>query len=258
MNRGFYMGASAMNLRAQELEVIANNLANVNTVGFKEGRVTNRSFADYLTLQQVDLGENGVNSRPLGVMTTGGSQPWLNYAVHTQGPLKYSGNPLDLALAGDGFFAVETPDGIRYTRSGNFTLDSEGTLLTQSGNAVMSDRDRPITLTGNGPIQISADGTITQDGQEAGQLKIVAFNQINMMRPEGRNLYGYAGGTGEELPSDASVRQGYVEHSNVDSMRAMVRMIEVTRAFESAQKVVSTQDEVLSGAVNTLGRVKAG
>ncbi len=215
----------------KRFDIIANHLANVATAGYKAEEI---SFDDlFRARMRVDL---------------------------SQGQIEPTGNPLDLALSGPGFFKIQTPNGIRYTRNGTFTLDKNKYLVTQDGNRVMGDKG-PLQLNGSkvggSKVKVDPNGQIQVDGTIVGKLKIVTFKDPATIQKEGDGLFFHKGGAaGEVTPKQVSVTQGALEMSNVSAVKEMARMIEVNREFESFQKVIQTYDEMDTKAATDVGAVK--
>jgi len=209
----------------RKLEIISNHLANADTNGFK---------ADILTFDQILKDNLTTDFRPGDIVSTA--------------------NPLDLALTDEGFFTVQTPYGVRYTRDGNFSLDSQGTLVTQSGDTVLGDGG-PIVIDGT-DIAVGPDGEMRVDGESVGRLKIVTFKSLQNLRKEGASLYAYNGPISDEtLPQTVSVQQRALERSNVSTVVEMTKMIETMRNYESFQKVIQSLDETNAKAVNEVGKL---
>lgn len=213
----------------------ANNLANANTLGYRR----DRSFTEVLQ-SEIDA-EGSPQSRR---QTVG----WADFAP---GVLEQTGNPLDLALGGEGLFVVEGPGGTpRYTRAGRFIADAEGALRTQSGLAVQGT-DGPIQLPPGGPIAINAAGQVTVGGRPAGTLRVVTFEGAEALRRVDETSF-----TSDAAPVDVAapaVQQGFVETSNVDPIREMADMIAHVRLYEAQQKTIQTTDSVLGQVVRDLG-----
>jgi flagellar basal body rod protein FlgG len=172
-----------------------------------------------------------------------------------QGAVRSSGNPLDAALTGEGFFAVATPRGERYTRQGSFALDREGYLVTQHGERVQGTSGD--IRVGGGDIAIGNDGSITSDGLNVGRLKVVGFGATPQLVPEGASLFApLRGVTGTPIDA-ASVRiqPGAIEASNVDAVASMVELVEISRGFESYMRTMQRLDEVAQRSINEVGKV---
>lgn len=238
MNAGMYPAVSGALAAQQRLDTISSNLAGAQVPAFKRGGL---SFESYIT--------------PAAAAQPALERPILTSAIgftdYSQGPLRETGNVLDLALEGDGFFAVETPGGIKYTRNGTFRIDVEGFLATGEGHRVLSGQ-KQLSVQGR-ELVISPDGTVTVDGAEVGRLDIVAFARQSELVANGNSLYD--GTTAGAMVSSAQVRQGAVEQSNINTVTEMVGMIEASRHFELCTKVIQTFDETTAKASTELGRV---
>ncbi|MCB0877787.1 MAG: flagellar hook-basal body protein [Thermoleophilia bacterium] len=252
MERGLYIAASGMTSAMVRQDVIANNLANVSTVGFKGDKVVNESFADRLLYNMRGgggnglqaMGEFGYGTRVAGTITDFG-----------QGSLRPTEQPLDVAIGGDGFFRVRTEDGtVAYTRNGQFTRSPDGFLTTQTGEYVLgpANDNNPVYIGQDGidPL-IRADGRVTAaDGSQLGQIGIATLDVPNS-RKFGQNMW-----IGEEtggLPPGTQLRQRFVEASSVNSVHEMVDMITTLRSYESSQRVITSIDGTLDKAVNSVG-----
>ncbi len=226
----------------RRLNVVANDMANVDTVGFKTQHVT---FHEYF-LSQVDKTKR----------TAKGEFEWTDFS---QGALEHTGNPLDFAITGKGFFAVKTPAGICYTRAGNFTLNAQDQLVTQQGYPVLGRGGAPIVLkdtTGKG-IWLSGDGRLYVDGEPVDSFKIVTFNNPNGLSRIGDNLFMQTPNSGPpQEAKKAGVRQGYIEDSNVNPVTTMVNLIEIYRGYEAEQKTLKTVDQLNTQAAREIGRLR--
>jgi flagellar basal-body rod protein FlgF len=225
MERGLYIAASGMLTEMVRQDQIANDLANASTPGYKADRATQRSFGDLLLSNSV----TGQQVGPLGL----GSQIDTITTDTTAAPARDTGEPLDFAVVGDGWFGVQTPQGTRYTRNGQFGVSPQGTLVDSLGNQVMG--------AGGGPVRVGADGHA-----DPRQIGIFALN--NPQKIGDSYVTGAAGGQ-----ATGTVRQGALEGSNADPSRSMVDMIASFRAFESGQRVIRTIDETLAKASNSVG-----
>ncbi len=251
MLRSLYTAATGMLVQRKKMDVITNNITNIETNGYKRDQLISRSFKDMLI--------NRINDPAVvSYSTVIGSQ---NAGVHidevatdfTQGNLEDTGRLSDLALQGPGFFAINTPGGERYTRDGSFSVNSEGYLVTADGNYVMGVSGK--IRVGTGKFSVSDQGVVTVNGTPAGKLKIVAFADTAGLRKEGNNLYVNYNTQITAATAGTSVKQGYIEGSNVDIAREMVDMISVSRMYETNQRMVKMLDESLDKAVNEVGRV---
>ena len=219
------------------MDIISNNLANINVIGFKKDRI---SFQKILNQASVTA-DAPANVTILPDMEQGG--------------LTATGNELDLAISGKGFFKINTANGIRYTRKGNFMLDPKGMLITQSGDQVMG-KTGPIQIAGNN-ISIDNKGNIQTDMGQIGQLDIVDFDDYKGIVKEGKNQFMNPQNIPETaIPSETTVSQGYTELSNVNAAEEMVNMINATRAFESYQKSMKVIDGLNTQEINQVGRLR--
>lgn len=247
MIRGIYTAASGMLAEMDKQEVISNNLANVDTTGFKANKSSFYEFPKLL-MQMVSGGKNAIGSLGLGAGLYG------VYTDFAEGQIKQTGNPLDLAIAGNGFFSINTAAGVAYTRDGSFTIDNLGRIVTKSGNLVLDANGGAITVGAGGKIVVNEDGTVRVDGRTAGRLGIYSFGNLGTtMRKVGDNLF--VAGAAPAAAGGFRVKSGCLEGSNVNPIKEMVEMITVMRAFETNQRVIQSQDETLDRAVNTVGRI---
>jgi flagellar basal-body rod protein FlgF len=225
MERGLYIAASGMVSEMARQDLISNDLANASTAGYKSDTAVQGSFGDLLLRNT----QTGATVGPLGQ----GSRIERQVTDLSAGPIKETGEDLDFAVEGDGFFAVQTAQGVRYTRNGQFTAAANGRLTDQLGNAVLGQNGRPIT--------IAADGKVPEAS--------VGIFAVNNARKAGDNMFqGAAAGRGT-----GQVRSGALEGSGSDPVRAMTDMIASLRAFESGQKVITTIDSTLQKASNQVG-----
>ncbi len=249
MLRGIYAAATGMVAETQRQEVIANNLANADTTGFKRLMAVSRTLGDReLRVWGDRTVREGEVVGPLGL----GAAVAGTATAFTQGGLRFTGNALDLALVGDGFFAVQTAGGQeRYTRDGAFLIDRDGYLVTVNGDRVVGDNGpmRP----GQGKVSVAADGTVSVDGTVKGKLKIAAFADNGSLERTGHNLWAAPAGTTAQA-SKATVRSGYLELANVQAVREMVDLIAVMRAYEANQKVIAAHDQALGQAVTQIAK----
>jgi flagellar basal-body rod protein FlgG len=232
MNRGIYSLASGMVATQQAMNVLSNNLANVNTDGFKKDHV---AFND--ALQQALTGSDGT---ALGSLGSGGTIK-EQYTDLTQGPLRSTSNPLDVAIQGKGMFAVQAPNGqIMYTRAGSFTTDANGNLTTQQGYPVLDNNQKPVQLR-PGTMSLGADGSIStgEDGPVYAQLGV--FDGTFTKTDSG--LYAAANATALQ-GAGLKLKQGMVEGSNVSPITSMVDMISLSRSYDAAQKSIQSEDDM--------------
>jgi len=245
MNSGMYAAVSGSLAAMRRLDVISNNLANVNTVGFKKDKMT---FEGLLA--------SATNPPKVPQSTT--ADPILQkeniYVDYASGPVNQSGNPLDLAIDGDGFFAVTTPEGAAYTRQGNFRLAADGTLVTTDGYPVMGQQGGAIRFQGS-RVEIGVDGEILVDGTSTGKISLVDFQKPYSLTKIGSTLFLPTDPQAVPQPGKSQIRQGHIEGSNVESISEMVQMIETNRYFEACSKVIKGFDDITAKAANELGKI---
>ena len=245
MDNALYVGLSRQMVLRREMDIVANNLANADTTGFKVESLMERtdSEAPAYTLQGPRpvkfVGEDGV-MRDFG-----------------QGSLRRTDAPLDLAIEGQGFFQVQSPNGPRYTRDGNFRLDDNGVLVTQGGYPVMDDGGGSITLDpALGQVSISQDGTVTQGTTRIAKLNAVNFQTLSTLEKTGDNLYRNTSNQQPTAAEGSKIRQGMLEGSNVNSIAEISKMIEINRAYEQMAKIMDSTAELSKSAVQRMGRVQ--
>jgi flagellar basal-body rod protein FlgF len=227
VNSGLYTAVSGLRAQMEALDVLSNNLANLNTTGFKE----EKTFYALLnsTMESNEAGELGSVINNQSVL----AQRMTNL---TDGSLQVTQRELDLALTGNGFLTVETPRGIRYTRNGSLALDSKSVLCTAEGFPVLGENGR-ITL-GSGRIDINREGEVSLNGTRVDRLKLAAFDNSVTLTREGGSLLTPAEDTAKPKSADAEVRQGYLEQSNVNPISSVIGMVGIMRQYESIQKSV--------------------
>lgn len=247
MIRGLYTAASGMLAESTRTDVISNNLANANTTGFKKDVAVIKDFANMLITRINDGPETPVIGN-LGV----GAEVDEVVATHSMGTLRTTGNEFDLAIEGKGYFAVETPRGIRYTRNGTLGKNIKNELITQDGYRVMGNNG-PIVVQGSKMV-VDHDGSVTVDGQLAGKLQLVEFDNEKQLKKEGSSLY-IAPPEAQGKTGISAVTQGSLEMSNVNVVSEMVDLISNYRAYEINGKVVQSHDQLLDKAVNEVGKL---
>jgi flagellar basal-body rod protein FlgF len=254
--RGLYTAASGALVAQSQADTIANNLANVNTSGFKRTLMQVQSAPEMgvyaLQTQPGSAPGAGVPGRTFVGALGSGAQVLDTPAVFEQGSLQNTGNALDAGIMGNGFFTLQTPQGIRYTRDGQFARDAQGFLVTMDGNRVMG-RNGAIQLQA-GDVRIGEDGTVHQNGQVVDQLRIVNFQNLTAVRPEGDNQFVDTGNGRPVADTNSTVNQGYLERSNANVVRSMVDLITAQRWFEANQKVIQTQDTANGYAIQNVAR----
>jgi flagellar basal-body rod protein FlgG len=241
-DRGFFIAATGLLSAQEQFDQISNNMANAQTPGFKKDDAVEGDFAEMLISNLADDSTTPIGRLSLGHEITG---------VRTdmsEGPIAQTGRQLDFALNGQGFFSVQTPQGVEYTRNGSFSRDGQGFLATTSGQRVLSDKGRPIQLPA-GAISVGADGTITSNGRIVARLGVA---NLTAPRKAGGDMFtGTLAGRGT-----ASVLQGSLEQSNVDEGDEMTSVMQQMRDFETSQKVLSSIDQTLQTAATEIGKVQ--
>ncbi len=226
MDAGMYKALSGAVAQMRHLETAAQDLANVNTSGYKRQRL---AFGEVLARRLP------ADDRPGGWVAVGAQRTdW------SQGAVAATGNPLDLAIEGDGFFAIQTARGERYTRNGGFTLKADGTLITPTGDPVLGESG-PLLVTGQ-KIEVASDGTLRTEEGEIGKLKIVRFAQPGQGVKEGSNLFIGAPADVQLAGENVRVVQGSIEQSNMNPIDGMISLITINRQFESYQRAMSLMD----------------
>ena len=242
--RGIYTAASGMLVEAIRMDVASNNLANVDTAGFQ--RQTAHVYA--FPHRVIQLDHQGRRT-PLGMLGTGAFADGSTTSF-APGMLKTTENPLDVALGGPGVFAVETPEGTRYTRDGRFQVNPSGLLATLDGYLVRGERG-PIYV-GEGSVLFNERGDVTIDGEFVDRLLVVEFNDRGGLVRRGSNLFEATPEAGAPFRYRATIAPGTLEMANVNVVREMVNLINIQRAYEANQKVVQAFDETLDKAVNEI------
>ncbi len=246
MTPGIYTLASGGVAAQARLDAVAQNLANVGTAGYKAERIV---FGVEPLLNQPPVALDPI-AREVVPLVVGIDQR----RDFTQGPIVQTGGPLDVAVTGDGFFAVTTSRGERYTRQGSFALDAEGYLVTLQGDRVQGDGG-DIRL-GDGRIDIADDGSIRLDDAPTGRLRLVSFGPEPRLVPEGGALWKAEGAAGTTIDAaQVSVQQGALEHANVDAVEGLVELIEVSRGYEAYTRAITRLDEIAQKAINEVGRI---
>jgi flagellar basal-body rod protein FlgG len=229
----------------RKLEVISNNLANINTPGYKR---------DKMSFEGLLAGAVNPPAVPQGMTADPILQKENMYIDFAVGPTTQSGNSLDLALSGDGFFAVTTPDGTAYTRQGNFRTSADGTLVTADGYPVQGSGGSPIRI-GGSRVEIDTKGVVSVDGTQAGTISIMDFDKPYSLTKRGSSLFVPSDPQASPITGNARIQQGYIEGSNVETISEMVQMIETNRYFETCSKIIKGFDDMATKAANELGRV---
>ncbi|MCR4999329.1 MAG: flagellar hook-basal body protein, partial [Lachnospiraceae bacterium] len=256
MVKGLYTAFTGMVQEQRRLDVLSNNLANSTTIGYKKEGATSVAFADELAIR---IKDTSVADLPVGIGDINlGVKVGELYTDYSQGSIRVTDESSDLAIAGDGFFAIEYTDkqgntSVKYTRNGEFTVDKDGYFRTSDGDYLLNQAGAMSGGTGQGswvrvdPLQdytIDSQGMIYQNGAVVGQVGVVDIEDYNYLAKYGENLYDLVDG-GNVIASDASVEQGCLEASNVNVVDEMVSMITIQRAYEAGQKMIQTEDSTL-------------
>jgi flagellar basal-body rod protein FlgG len=272
--KGLYTALSGAMAQSTKLDTIANNLANVNTPAFKRDQ---QLFQEYLTANEkppsVIQVPRDVASIESFYNMQGGDKSYVDtrgtFTDFSQGGLKPTGNPLDVAIDGKGFFEVATPNGIKLTRSGNFTLDGNGQLVTKDGFPVLKEGQsgastgdsedlaaRTFRFDSSSPVQIADNGDVYQGTEILGKLSLVNVTNPDSLLKQGNSLYGFKKNIQPEMSNikNPSLKQGFLETSNVNVVQEMTDMISTNRIFESTQKAISAYDQMADKMVNVVGK----
>ncbi|HPF41067.1 MAG TPA: flagellar hook-basal body protein [Phycisphaerae bacterium] len=249
---GIWLSADGLSSQQVRQQVLANNLAQVDTPGFKADRV---AFSERMN-ESLLRGALPETQYPGFENATGGLFPTQVYTSYEQGRFIPTSNKLDVALQGPGFLTIGTDEGVRYTRDGRLTIDAEGNLThIASGGRVLDNGGQPIVLDPRrvSAVAIDSRGRVNQGDTTAGQLAVVDFEDPQALEKAGENLVN--AGNAQWIPAKADVRQGMIEASGVDPTLSMVDMIAATRAYEMGASMIRLQDESLGRVVNDVGRI---
>jgi flagellar basal-body rod protein FlgF len=244
---GIYLATSGMNVEQKRMDVLSNNLANINTAGYKKEKLVFQVYKDRQIYNTSDSNQLGNYS--------GGIIIGQNLVDLTDGSLKYTENNLDFCVNGKNFFVVTAPDGQQYmTKDGSFNLNADGFLVNKDGYFV-SGSNGNIQLTGPGDLSVDEKGSITFNNKNIGILTINSVAKAEDINMIGSSYFVLKNGAALTANPDVSVKQGYTEASNVNGVTEMVDMISITRAYEANQKILNMQDEMLKKATTEVGKV---
>jgi len=225
----------------RSMDVIANNIANINTPAFKRESM---KFEEYIQQSQPAEGETG--PQQISFVQDKGTLRDL-----TQGALTHTGAPFDLAITGKGYFTIQTPAGDRYTRNGHFTLDGNGQVVTEDGGVLQADGGAVTVTNDDGDIHIAQDGTITGARGQLGKIKLVTFGNESALTKEGASLYSTTQQpTAVETPV---IAQGSLEESNVQPVLEISHMLDVLRAYQTTANLTQSQEDLMRNAIDKLG-----
>lgn len=269
--KGVYTALSGAIAQSQRLDTIANNIANVNTPAFKRDQ---QVFREYLTANEKPPTVIQVPRIPASIESfydlQGGDKSFVDsngtYTDHSQGGMKSTGNPLDVAIDGNGFFEIATPAGIRMTRLGAFKIDGNGQVVTKDGHPVLMEGQpgadpatRVIKVGGIQAISISDSGDVYEGENVVGRLSLVEVKDRDSLQKNGHSLFSFRKNAENPVATNVanrSVKQGFLEQSNVNIIQEMTDMITTTRVFESTQKAISAYDSMTDKLVNTVGKAQ--
>ena len=261
MHEGIYIAASAGIKQGKKMEVIANNLANVNTTGYKRDRL---AFKELMPPFPPDSGLEAGKNVLLPADKSNSNVSYVavteQYIDHKSGELMQTGAPLDLALNGEGYFSVQTQEGINYTRNGNFRLDTANRLVNQKGEPLLNEQNQSIVINSPGDtISIDSNGNIFVGrglvNSNVGKIKVTNFEDKNSLEKIGDGQYRQTNPEAKEKPADGKISQGFLENSNVSSVEEMTDMLATLRLFETYQKMILSIDSMDDQSVNNIGRV---
>jgi flagellar basal-body rod protein FlgF len=277
--KNIWVPLSGQIAQQRKVETIANNVANANTVGFKRDQLV---FKEHLTALTKGVDDIHIPRKEFSpedfYHTQGGENAAVevkaSFSIHEQGPMIPTNNPLDVALKGGGFVEVLTPQGVRYTRRGNFSLSADGEMVTDQGFKVLSPvalpadelrgpaaqqvpnpEDRVLRLPHNQPLTISKDGEVLTRQGSVGQISVVEFGDVQALRKEGNSLYiNPDEANAKRVGLSTTVNQGFLEGSNVNAIEEMSELIKAHRHFESIQKAINAYDSISGRAANDIAK----
>lgn len=236
------IAAAGLRARIESLDMLANNIANASTGGYKG----DGEFYTLFTSEMAQDGETDPSTLPMI------ERPWTDFS---QGSLEPTNNPLDLGLSGKGFFTLKGPSGPLYTRNGNFQVTSAGAIATMDGYPLIDRDGKPFKADPNKPIEVAPDGNIRQSGELLGQLKLVEFQDPSVLVKQGNSYFRTEDEQAPKMASNVTVHQGKIEASNVNASQAAVRLVSVMRQFEMMQKAVSISGDMNKKAIEEVARV---
>jgi len=246
MNQALYAAVSGASNSQMRLDILTNNLANVNTVGFKEDKL-------YFHLPDKEEDSRSLQ-KAKGFVMAPPAQPYETRTDFTPSALRPTNNVLDLAIQGEGFFCVQTPEGKNYTRRGDFSLTKDGNLITKEGYPVLG-KGGEIILQGK-KITVNDEGEISVDGNTVDKLKVVGIGKPHMLQKISGTLFKSRDGQVDEKElKNIKIKQGFLETSGVNGVRTMTEMIDVLRGYESYQKVIHFLSDVSKKSINDVGRL---
>lgn len=250
MSGSIFMATSGAEIQRIRMQILSNNLANINTSGYKEDRAAFRVPDDNLTAGPGPEGAMGEAAPSLSTVI-----PMTAHTDYSRGPIQRTGNPFDLAIDGEGFFSIQTDEGMRYTRNGAFTVNQDGNLSTSVGDPVMGEGGE-IPIDGK-QVAFDGSGNVIVDGSITDKLRIVKISDTAALRKMGKTLFEMDETKGTEETLDyGGVQQGFLEGSNVNAVKVMTELIEVQRGYESYQKMIQTMGEMASRVISGVGTIE--
>ncbi len=253
MENALLVGLSRQMVLARELDVVANNIANVNTNAFK---ADNSMFEQYL-MPVARENRFDVPDRQLSFVNDRGT--WRSLRP---GAIQHTGNPLDVAISGDGYLVVQTPNGERYTRDGALQINAQGQLVTADGSPVLGDNGPIVFQTTDHSVAIAPDGrvTVTESGatnieSQRGRIRLVSFAAPGQLQKEGENQYSAPAGVAAVPDTTSTLMQGSIEKSNVNGVVEMSRLIEISRAYQQVATLLQQQSDLHKSAIQQLASV---
>ncbi|MDH4467727.1 MAG: flagellar basal-body rod protein FlgF [Bacteriovoracaceae bacterium] len=260
---GIWVPVSGQIAQERKIEVLANNVANSNSVGFKRD---DTAFKEHLTEYEnpsfdIDIPRKDFSTADMHrtrELQQAKVQSAGSYSDFTQGEVIPTNGPMDFAINGEGFFVIETPQGVRYTRKGNFNINAEGTLVTDKGYSVLGNIPTPespntyLQLKGKGAVQVDGSGNISQDGKAAGKLAMVHFADLHALKKEASGLFTAPQDMAPVESTKSVCMQGHLEQSNVNPILEMTELIKAHRQFESMQKAIQAYDSIGNKSVNEI------
>ncbi len=244
MDNALYVGLSRQMTLRREMDIVANNIANMDTTGFKVESLM-------------------VETEPMAPAHTAGAPRPVKFVIDRsvgrdfgQGVLRATGATFDLGIQGEGFFRVGTAAGEQYTRDGRFHMDEAGRLVTEDGAALLDEGGGDITIDPKlGPVTIAKDGTVSQGNERLGKVGLAKFDQLSVLEKVGENRYRNSSNAQPQAATESVIQQGMLEGSNVKPIAEITRMIEVTRAYESMAKMMDANAELSRRSIERMGKL---
>lgn len=254
---GLYTAMSGGVATSKQLDITSNNLANINTIGYKKDKTIFKDQLAKIEFENINEIQAPDVEMPPRVLPIDKYNVLVDdsYTQFSQGVLQKTNNILDFAINGDGFFKIKTPDGIQYTRDGSFNRSKDGLLVTSEGYPVLDDKEQEINLENSKTITINENGTIYLDKNENSKLAIITFKDLTKLEKIGKNLFKQTNTNEQETESKANIIQGFLESSNVNPVEEMVTLITLQRQFELNGKAIEGFSEMDKKATSDLGRI---